>query len=134
MSLAALDSGRMRMHTARKRTNAVALSLSLAAMAFGLFWLAWILFETIRLGLGGLNIAVFTQMTPPPQAETGGLANAIAGSFIMDLAATALGTPIGLLAGIYLAEYGQRTWLGHVIRQRENGSVAHIIDVLRHQT
>ena len=114
MSLAALDSGRMRMHAARKRTNAVALSLSLAAMAFGLFWLAWILFETIRLGLGGLNIAVFTQMTPPPQAETGGLANAIAGSFIMDLAATALGTPIGLLAGIYLAEYGQRTWLGRV--------------------
>ena len=114
MSLAALDSGRMRMHAARKRTNAIALSLSLAAMAFGLFWLAWILFETIRLGLGGLNIAVFTQMTPPPQAETGGLANAIAGSFIMDLAATALGTPIGLLAGIYLAEYGQRTWLGRV--------------------
>ena len=114
MSLAALDSGRMRMHAARKRTNAVALSLSLAAMAFGLFWLAWILFETIRLGIGGLNIAVFTQMTPPPQAETGGLANAIAGSLIMDLTATAVGTPIGLLAGIYLAEYGQRTWLGRV--------------------
>ena len=114
MSLAALDSGRMRMHAARKRTNAIALSLSLAAMAFGLFWLAWILFETIRLGIGGLNIAVFTQMTPPPQAETGGLANAIAGSLIMDLTATAVGTPIGLLAGIYLAEYGQRTWLGRV--------------------
>ena len=114
MSFATLDAGRMRMHAARKRTNAIALSLSLGAMAFGLFWLAWILFETIRLGLGGLNIAVFTQMTPPPQAETGGLANAIAGSLIMDLSATAIGTPIGLMAGIYLAEYGQRTWLGRI--------------------
>jgi phosphate transport system permease protein len=112
MSLAQLDSGRMRLHRSRKRVNAVALTLSLAAMAFGLFWLAWILIETIRQGLGGLNIAVFTQMTPPPQAETGGLANAIAGSLMMGISATLLGTPIGVLAGVYLAEYGQRTWLG----------------------
>jgi phosphate transport system permease protein len=83
-------------------------------MAFGLFWLAWILFETLRQGLGGLNIAVFTQMTPPPQAETGGLANAIAGSLMMGISATLLGTPIGVLAGVYLAEYGQRTWLGRI--------------------
>jgi phosphate transport system permease protein len=114
MSLAQLDSGRLRLHRRRKRVNAIALSLSLAAMAFGLFWLAWILIETIRLGLGGLNIAVFTEMTPPPQADTGGLANAIAGSLMMGISATLLGTPIGVLAGVYLAEYGQRTWLGRI--------------------
>ncbi len=114
MNIATLDPSRRRLHRRRKVVNALALSLSLAAMAFGLFWLAWILFETIRLGLGGLNIAVFTEMTPPPQAETGGLANAIAGSLMMGMSATLLGTPIGVLAGVYLAEYGQRTWLGRV--------------------
>jgi phosphate transport system permease protein len=112
LSLAALDPARARLHARRKLTNAVALTLSLAAMGFGLFWLAWILFETIRLGVGGLNWAVFTQMTPPPQADTGGLANAIAGSLVMDIAATLLGTPIGIMAGVYLAEYGRRSWLG----------------------
>jgi phosphate transport system permease protein len=114
MSIATLDAGRMRLHRRRKLVNAIAMSLSLAAMAFGLFWLAWILIETIRQGLGGLNIAVFTQMTPPPQADTGGLANAIAGSMLMGISATLLGTPIGVLAGVYLAEYGQRTWLGRI--------------------
>jgi phosphate transport system permease protein len=86
----------------------------MAAMAFGLFWLAWILFETVRLGIGGMALSVFTQMTPPPQADTGGLANAIVGSMLMVGLATALGTPIGVLAGVYLAEYGQRTWLGRI--------------------
>jgi phosphate transport system permease protein len=114
MSIATLDPVRARLHQRRKLVNAVALSLSLAAMAFGLFWLAWILIETIRQGVGGLSIAVFTQMTPPPQAETGGLANAIAGSMLMGIGATILGTPIGILCGVYLAEYGQRTWLGRV--------------------
>jgi phosphate transport system permease protein len=113
-SLFGLDSARLAMHARRKRINSVALTLSLAAMAFGLFWLAWILVETIRLGIGGLSVAVFTEMTPPPQAETGGLANAIAGSALMVGLATALGTPIGVLCGIYLAEYGQRTWLGRI--------------------
>jgi phosphate transport system permease protein len=113
-SIHALDAGRMRMHRGRKRTNVIALSLSLAAMAFGLFWLAWILFETIRLGIGGLALSVFTEMTPPPQADSGGLANAIAGSAVMVTLATALGTPIGILCGVYLAEYGQRTWLGRI--------------------
>lgn len=112
----ALDSGRMAMHRKRKLVNQIALTLSLAAMAFGLFWLAWILFETIRLGVGGLAIATFTEMTPPPMAETGGLANAIFGSLLMVGLATLLGTPIGVLAGIYLAEYGQKTWLGSVVR------------------
>jgi phosphate transport system permease protein len=76
------------------------------------FWLIWILFETVRLGLGGLGLSVFTDSTPPPLAETGGLANAILGSLIMVSLATLLGTPIGVMAGIYLAEYGKRGWLG----------------------
>ena len=103
---------RRRLHAKRKLVNAVALALSLAAMAFGLFWLIWILIETVRLGLGGLALSLFTEMTPPPQAETGGLANAIFGSVMMVALATLLGTPIGVLAGIYLAEYGQGSWLG----------------------
>ena len=105
----------MAMHQCRKRINTVALALSFGAMAFGVFWLIWILIETFRLGVGGLNLAVFTQMTPPPQAE-GGLANAIFGSITMAGLATLLGTPIGVMAGIYLAEYGQKTWLGAVTR------------------
>ena len=107
---------RLAKHRARKRVNAIALSLSLSAMAFGLFWLAWILFETIRLGIGGIALSVFTEMTPPPQAETGGLSNAIFGSVAMVSLATLLGTPIGVMAGIYLAEYGQKTWLGSATR------------------
>ena len=108
--------GRLAHHVRRKRINAVALTLSLAAMAFGIFWLLWILFETVRLGIGGMALATFTEMTPPPQAETGGLANAIFGSLMMVSLATLLGTPIGVLAGIYLAEYGQKGWLGSVTR------------------
>ncbi|KQY81452.1 MULTISPECIES: phosphate ABC transporter permease PstA [Roseateles] len=113
---AALDARRLAMHKKRKRTNAVALTLSLGAMAFGVFWLIWILFETIYLGIGGLNLATFTEMTPPPQGEGGGLANAIFGSFVMVGLATLVGTPVGILAGVYLAEYGQKTWLGGAVR------------------
>ena len=112
--LSAGDRARMGMHLKRKRMNVVALALSLAAMAFGLFWLAWILFETIRLGVGGIALSVFTEMTPPPQAESGGLANAIFGSLVMVGLATALGTPIGIMCGIYLAEYGKGSWLGRI--------------------
>ncbi|HET9822025.1 MAG TPA: phosphate ABC transporter permease PstA [Burkholderiaceae bacterium] len=114
MSLATLDAARMRRHRQRKRVNAVALTLSLAAMAFGLFWLAWILFETVRMGLGGLALSVFTQSTPPPQEAGGGLANALVGSGMMVALATAIGTPVGVMAGVYLAEYGQRSVLGRV--------------------
>jgi len=116
MSLATLDAGRLARHRRRKVINVIALALSLAAMAFGLFWLIWILVETVRLGLGGIALATFTEMTPPPMAETGGLANAIFGSLLMVSLATLLGTPIGILAGIYLAEYGQKTWLGALTR------------------
>ncbi len=111
-----MDPKRLRHHARRKRTNAIALTLSLAAMAFGVFWLIWILFETVRLGLGGLNWATFTEMTPPPQAEVGGLANAIFGSVTMVGLATLLGTPVGIMAGVYLAEYGQKTRLGSAVR------------------
>jgi phosphate transport system permease protein len=106
---------RMKRHAARKRMNVLALMLSLGAMAFGLVWLIWILVETVRLGMGGIVLATFTEMTPPPM-EAGGLANAIVGSLFMVGLATLLGTPIGVMAGIYLAEYGQRTWLGSVTR------------------
>jgi phosphate transport system permease protein len=112
MNIVSMDPGRMALHRRRKVVNVLALTLALAAMAFGLFWLIWILVETVRLGVGGLTMSVFTVSTPPPQAEVGGLANAIVGSLIMVSLATALGTPIGVLAGIYLAEYGQRSWLG----------------------
>jgi phosphate transport system permease protein len=110
------SAARLAMHRKRKRVNRVALTLSLLAMSFGLFWLIWILYETIRLGIGGLAWSVFTEMTPPPQADTGGLANAIFGSVAMVSLATALGTPIGIMAGIYLAEYGQKGWLGSATR------------------
>jgi phosphate transport system permease protein len=112
--LLVFDASKLAQHRRRKRVNALALTLSLGAMAFGLFWLIWILFETLRLGVGGLSPQVLIEMTPPPQAEVGGLANAIFGSIAMVTLATAIGTPVGILAGIYLAEYGQRNWLGRV--------------------
>ena len=108
------ETSRLSHHKRRKLVNQLALALSLAAMAFGVFWLIWILIETIRLGIGGLSLAVFTEMTPPPMADTGGLANAIFGSLTMVGLATLLGTPIGVMAGVYVAEYGKTTWLGHV--------------------
>jgi phosphate transport system permease protein len=99
----------------RKLANGLALALSLAAMAFGIFWLAWILLDVLRLGLGGLSLDLFTKMTPPPGGD-GGLLNAIAGSVIMVGLAMLIGTPIGVMAGIYLAEYGQRGWLAGTTR------------------
>jgi len=107
---------RLPMHRKRKMINAIALALSLGAMAFGLFWLIWILFEVIYLGVTGLSLQLFTESTPAPNVEGGGLANAIVGSLVMVLLATLLGTPIGIFAGIYLAEYGQKGWLGSTTR------------------
>jgi phosphate transport system permease protein len=109
------EQARLARYAKRKLVNRLALTLSVLAMAFGLFWLAWILFETIRLGLAGLNLATLTQMTPPPN-EVGGLANAIYGSFLMVLLATLVGTPIGIMAGIYLAEFDSQGWLAQVTR------------------
>jgi phosphate transport system permease protein len=109
------DAMRLRRYNSRKRTHLIATSLALGAMSFGLFWLGWILWETLRLGLDGLNLAVLTQMTPPPN-EAGGLANAIYGSFLMVMLATFVGTPVGILAGIYLAEFDGKSWLAHSTR------------------
>lgn len=99
----------------RKLINQMALVLSMMAMAFGLIWLFWILFETVRLGTAGLTLATLTQMTPPPN-DDGGLANAIYGSFLMVLLATLVGAPIGVMAGIYLAEFDTKGWLASVTR------------------
>jgi phosphate transport system permease protein len=99
----------------RKLVNRIALALSLAAMTFGLFWLFAILFEVVRLGVGGLTFDVFTKMTPPPGSE-GGLLNAIIGSLVMVGLAMVAATPIGILAGMYLAEYGRRGWLAATTR------------------
>ena len=110
-----LNAARLARFAARKRLNQVALTLSLAAMAFGVFWLIWILWETIRQGVGGLSLSMFSDMTPPPN-EVGGLANAIFGSFVMVLLATCVGTPIGVMAGVYLAEYDKRGWLASTTR------------------
>ena len=110
--LAAVRSAR---YAQRKRVNQIALTLSLAAMAFGVFWLIWILWETIRLGIGGLSLALFTEMTPPPN-EAGGIANAIMGSVIMVSLATFVGTPIGVMAGVYLAEYDKKSVLASTTR------------------
>ncbi|MDB5882832.1 MAG: putative type phosphate transport system, permease component [Ramlibacter sp.] len=106
---------RERRFAQRKRVNKVALALSLAAMVFGVFWLVWILWETVRLGVAGLTWATLTQMTPPPN-EAGGLANAIYGSFLMVALATFVGTPVGIMAGVYLAEYDNKGWLGSLTR------------------
>jgi len=110
-----LNATRAAKFATRKRINQVALTLSLAAMAFGVFWLVWILWETVRQGIGGLALATFTEMTPPPN-EVGGIANAIFGSLIMVAMATFVGTPIGIMAGIYLAEYNPKGWLSNVTR------------------
>lgn len=109
------EAARLAKFARRKLVNRIALVLSLGAMVFGLFWLAWILLETVRLGIGGLSIATFTQMTPAPNEE-GGIANAMYGSFLMVLLATCVGTPIGIMAGIYLAEYNTKGWLAVVTR------------------
>jgi phosphate transport system permease protein len=111
----AIKSLREKKFNQRNRTNKIALVMSLLAMGFGLFWLIWILWETIRLGMGGLTVATLTQMTPPPN-EVGGIANAIYGSFLMVLLATFVGTPIGIMAGIYLAEYETKSWLANTTR------------------
>ena len=99
----------------RKLINRIALVLSICAMAFGLVWLIWILFEIFRLGLGGLSVLTFTTDTPPPM-EPGGLRNALVGSLIMVSMATFVGAPIGVLAGIYLAEYDRKGWFGNLVR------------------
>ena len=92
-STTALAESRRKMQARRRFKNRLALTLSMATMAFGLFWLVWILFSTITRGIDGMSIALFTEMTP-----------------------TVVGTPLGIMAGIYLAEYGRKSWVAEVIR------------------
>jgi phosphate transport system permease protein len=105
----------MNLYARRLFVNRFNLLMSLLATAFGLFWLAWILWTLFEAGVGALGPAVFTQTTPPP-GSAGGLLNAIVGSLIMAGGATLLGTPIGILAGVYLAEFGRRGWLAPATR------------------
>jgi phosphate transport system permease protein len=103
------------LYNRRRVTNAISLGISVLAMAFGLFWLGWILWTLLENGLPSLSMHVFTQTTPPP-GSSGGLINAIFGSIMMVVIAVLIGTPIGILAGTYLAEFGQRGWLAPLTR------------------
>jgi phosphate transport system permease protein len=105
-----------KLYRRRVRTNWIGLTLSMAAMAIGLFVLLWILFVLFKNGLSALDWNMFTQSTPAPGSEGGGLANAIVGSLMIVGLATFLSTPIGILAGIYLAEYGDRSKIAQVTR------------------
>jgi phosphate transport system permease protein len=114
---ATITSGRATssLYAARRRRNGIAMVLSLTATAFGLGWLVLILGELLWNGLSGLSLSVFSEMTPPPGAA-GGLLNPIMGSLILTVLAVAIGTPIGILAGTYMAEYGRYSPLTAVVR------------------
>lgn len=114
-SISAFEAGRLAKFQSRRRVNQVALFMAMSAMGFGLVWLVWILWETLRLGLAGLTWMALTEMTPAPN-DPGGIANAIYGSLLMVGCATFIGTPIGVMAGIHLAEYSPKSWLSNVTR------------------
>ncbi len=103
------------LHRRRQIVSVAALTLATLATLFGLVWLAWILGTTFFQGLGALNVKLFTEMTPPP-GQDGGLLNAFFGSFVMVLMAVVIGSPIGIAAGTFLAEYARGSRLGEVIR------------------
>jgi phosphate transport system permease protein len=103
------------LYAARRRRNGIMLGLSLAATVVGLGWLVLILAVLLWEGFSGLSLAVFTEMTPPPGAD-GGLLNPIIGSLILTVLAVLIGTPIGILAGTYMAEYGRYDRLSSVVR------------------
>jgi phosphate transport system permease protein len=100
----------------RLLAHRIGIALSITAMAVGLLFLGWILFTLLIKGFGALSITMFTQTTPAPGSDGGGLINAIVGSLLMVGAATLVSTPIGILAGIYLAEYGEESWLAQITR------------------
>jgi phosphate transport system permease protein len=103
------------LHTRRHLINFLSQIGAMITVFFGLFWLGWILLTLLQHGIPGMSLSVFTQMTPPPGSQ-GGLLNAIAGSFFMVMLSTLIATPIGILAGTYMAEYGQTGWLSPVTR------------------
>ena len=99
----------------RRAKNLIAQTLAVLATIFGLFWLVWIMWTTLSKGITSLNLDLFTQMTPPP-GDQGGMLNAFFGSAVMSLLGIVIGAPIGVLAGTFLAEYSQRSWLGETVR------------------
>jgi len=103
------------LYARRRLVNTVALTIATAAAIFGLIWLVWILATLIYNGVSDINLQIFTEMTPPP-GDKGGLLNAIFGSIVLTIGATVLSTPIGMLAGTYLAEYGKKGPLAETIR------------------
>ncbi|MCI4566794.1 phosphate ABC transporter permease PstA [Lysobacter sp. CFH 32150] len=103
------------LYGARRAKNLIAQTLAILAAIFGLFWLVWIMWTTLTKGISSINLALFTEMTPPPGDE-GGLLNAFFGSAIMSLLGIVIGAPIGVLAGTYLAEYSQKSWIGETVR------------------
>jgi phosphate transport system permease protein len=105
-----------RVYRKRLWQHRIGIALSFFAMAVGLFFLVWILFTLFAKGLGALSYAMFTQNTPAPGSDGGGLLNPIVGSLMLVGAATLISTPIGILAGIYLAEYGEESWLAQITR------------------
>lgn len=113
MTLLSADSA---LYRRRRRANAIGLSLSMAAMALGLLVLAWILFVLLSKGFSAMEWRLFTQDTPGPGSSGGGLRNAIVGSLMMLGLTVAVSTPVGVLAGIYLAEYGERSASARVTR------------------
>lgn len=102
-------------YNSRKRRNGIAMGLCVLATVFGLTWLVLVLGTLLYKGFEGLSIGVFTQMTPPPGSD-GGLLNAIFGSLVMTFAGVAIGAPIGILAGTYMAEYGRYSRLTSIVR------------------
>ena len=115
MSSPALSLARSSLYMRRRAANAVFIVLSLGAAIFGLVWLTFILYALLKNGIAALSPTLFTEATPPPGSK-GGLANAIVGSVLMSLGAVFLGTPIGLFAGTYLAEYARHGRLAFVVR------------------
>nr|WP_315483688.1 phosphate ABC transporter permease PstA [uncultured Undibacterium sp.] len=116
MTLATNSAALNPVYKSRLLKHKIGIFFSTAAMAFGVFFLMWILATLVYKGVGSLDLAVFTQATPPPGEEGGGLANALLGSLMMVGVATLISTPIGILAGIYLAEYGEKNWFSDVTR------------------
>jgi phosphate transport system permease protein len=105
----------MEIYARRRLTNTAALSVAMAAAIFGLFWLIAILWTLFYNGFSAISPSIFTEMTPPP-GNAGGLLNAIFGSVVLTIGATLLSTPIGMLAGTYLAEYGKKGAFAETVR------------------
>src|SRR5437899_1318699 len=105
----------MQLYLRRRLTDRIVMGLSVLATAFGLLWLVLVLSTLLVNGIGAIGPSLFTQMTPPP-GSSGGLLNAIAGSLLMTLIATLVGTPTGILAGTFLAEFARGGWFAETVR------------------